>query len=496
MTAPRRDRLVIVGNGMAGGRFADELVARCGPDRYAITVVGDEPHDNYNRILLSSVLAGSHRAADIVINPASWYADSGMDLRAGTRIAAIDAARRHVVDAAGARLDYDVLVLATGSRPFVPRMTGVTGSDGAFKSGAFVFRTLDDCDRITAAAAYARRAVVIGGGLLGLEAAYGLLKRGLEVHVVHLMPHVMDMQLDAAAGSILLRQLEAMGLQVHFERLTTAVLGNGHVTGVAFEDGGSLACEMVVVAAGIRPNVDLAERAGLQVRRGIVVGDDLATSSGGVYELGECAEHRGQVYGLVAPIWEQAQVLADRLTGNRPHAVYLGSPLSTKLKVAGVDLAVMGRKDAEEADDEVISYVEATRGIYKKLIVRNDRLLGAIVMGDGAIVPSLVHAFAESTALASNRAELLFPTAFEGLPPSAEHLPDTAQICDCNAVSKARLVQAVLEGCRSLAAVCERTRAGTGCGSCRPEVQAIVDFASRNLGAPGPGALEQPQEYR
>jgi nitrite reductase (NADH) large subunit len=345
--------------------------------------------------------------------------------------------------------------------------------------------------RILAFAQHARRAVVVGGGLLGLEAARGLLNQGLDVHVVHLRPHVMDAQLDSAAAAVLQGRLDQMGLQVHFETLTTAVLGNGHVTGVGFENGGTLACDMVVLSAGIVPNAELAARTGLDVNRGIVVGDDLAsTNARGIYAVGECAEHRGQLYGLVAPIWEQAQVLADRLSGRRPDAAYAGSRTSTKLKIAGVDLAVMGRKEADLEGDEVVSYVEAARGIYKKLIVRDDRLVGAIVMGDGAIVPSLLQAFSDGTALAPNRAELLFPLSFDARPPAIDRMADDAQICDCNAVSKGEIVQAVLEGARGVQAVSDATRACTGCGSCRPEVQAIVDYVRCTLDAEAvtPGA--------
>ena len=486
MTGAARQRVVVVGNGMAGARLVEDLLARGASERVAIAMFGDESHASYNRILLSGVLAGSHRATDIVIRSKDWYADRGVDLRSGSRIEAIDLERRQVVAASGVE-PYDVLVLATGSRPALPPIEGLRRRDGDLKEGAFVFRTLDDCDRMAIFAERARRAVVIGGGLLGLEAAFGLLKRGLDVHVVHLMSHVMDVQLDVAAGEILLRQLERMGLQVHFERSTTALLGNGHVSGVAFADGSTLACDMVVIAAGIQPNVELATHAGLPVGRGIIVGDDLGSPAGreSVYAVGECAEHRGQVYGLVAPIWEQTQVLADRLSGRNPAALYFGSRLSTKLKVAGVDLAVMGCKEPEQPNDEVVTYAEAGRGVYKKLVVRNGRLLGAIVMGDGAIVPSLVHAFTESTEIATNRAEILFPAAFEGVAPCVERMPDAAQICDCNAVSKARIVQAVLEGATSLSSVCDRTRAGTGCGSCHPEVQAVIDFACARLVSAG-----------
>jgi nitrite reductase (NADH) large subunit len=481
-----RRRLIVVGNGMAGGRFVEDLLARGGADRFEITVFGEEPHGNYNRILLSSVLAGHHRPADIVINPLPWYAEHGVTLHAGARIEAIDLRRRRVVVSGGASHDYDALVIATGSRPLVPRMSGLETDAGGFKDGVSVFRTLDDCDRIIGFAQRAKRAVVIGGGLLGLEAAKGLLNHGLEVHVVHLMPHVMEAQLDGAAGRVLERQLDQMGCRVHFEKLTTAVLGNGHVTGLAFKDAETLDCDMVVVSAGIRPNSELAAQAGLQVTRGIVVGDDLGCPNApDVYAIGECAEHRGQVYGLVAPLWEQTQVLADRLSGANATAVYIGSRTSTKLKVAGIDLAVMGRKEPEHEDDEVVSYVEAARGVYKKLIVRDDRLLGAIVMGDGAIVPSLLRAFGEGAVLGPNRAELLFPLSFDVRPPSIDSIPDDAQICDCNAVSKAEIVQAVLGGASGLPSVCAATRAGTGCGTCRPEVQAIVDFVRRKLDADG-----------
>jgi nitrite reductase (NADH) large subunit len=482
-----RRRLVVVGNGMAGGRFVEDLLARGGGDRFEITVFGEEPHGNYNRILLSSVLAGHHRPSDIVINPLSWYAAQGVRLHAGVRVESLDLTERRVIASGGIVQPYDILVMATGSRPLVPRMSGLEAEGGSgFKQGVSVFRTLDDCDRILGFAQHAKRAVVIGGGLLGLEAAKGLLNHGLDVQVVHLMQHVMDAQLDRAAGGVLQRQLDQMGCRVHFEKLTTAVLGNGHVTGVGFKDGDALDCEMVVVSAGIRPNTELAARAGLQVDRGIVVGDDLGCPNApDVYAVGECAEHRGQLYGLVAPLWEQTQVLADRVTGANASALYLGSRTSTKLKVAGIDLAVMGRKEPEREDDEVVSYVEPTRGVYKKLIVRDDRLLGAIVMGDGAIVPSLLRAFGEGALLGPNRAEILFPLSFDVRPPSVESIPDEAQICDCNAVSKAEIVQAVLGGATGLPSVCAATRAGTGCGTCRPEVQAIVDFVRRTLDADG-----------
>ena len=478
-------RLVVIGNGMAGARFVEELVNQGGNERFQITVFGEEPYGNYNRILLSGVLAGSQDANDILLNPLSWYAANDVLLHAGMRVDQIDLPSKRVVGTNGVVAPYDKLIIATGSRPLVPPISGLRSDNGQLKDGIFLFRTLDDCFQIRKYARQARRIAVIGGGLLGLEAARGLLNWGADVHVVHLRPYVMDTQLDRPGGEILLRKLERLGLQVHLDRVTDTVLGNDRVTGLAFRDGSTLECDMVVIAAGIRPNVELAERAGLAVGRAIVVGNSLACRNvANVYALGECAEHHGRLYGFVAPLWEQAQVLADRLSGRHPDALYRGSRVSTKLKVAGVDVAVMGEKDAVEKDDEVVSYAEPSRGVYKKLILRNDQLIGAIVIGDGAIVPALVHAFLESKQLPSTRAELLMTPAAESRSMTAEHIPDSAQICDCNAVTKAEIVQAVLEGARSVAAVSQVTRACTGCGSCKPEVEAIVELACQGVTSP------------
>lgn len=483
-------RLVVVGNGMAGARFVEELLARGGHELFSISVFGEESHGNYNRILLSGVLAGTHDPKDIFINPLSWYSANRIRLHAGVRAVAIERGSRRVRGADSVTEPYDTLVLATGSTPLIPRIAGLHGPAQAFKPGLFVFRTIDDCDAILEFAAKARSAAVIGGGLLGLEAARGLLARGLRVHVIHLMSRLMETQLDAEAAAILCHQLEAMGLVVHFEKTTTAIIGDACVTGLAFSDGSSLECDLVVIAAGIRPNVELAVKAGLRVDRGIVVGDDLAClGASGVYAIGECAQHRGRLYGLVAPLWEQAACLADRLTHRNPEATYHGSRLSTKLKVMGVDVAVMGEKEPAEDDDEVVTYSDASRGIYKKLIVRKNRIAGTIVLGDGAVVPSLLSAFTEDTPLTANRSEVLFPPAGDSRSSrgqaelASDRLPDSARICNCNDVSKREIIEAVLGGARSLQAVCELTRAGTGCRSCRPEVQAILDAACNQLGA-------------
>jgi NAD(P)H-dependent nitrite reductase large subunit len=483
MSAKRR--LIVVGNGMAGARLVEEMLSRGGGDQFEIIVFGDEPHGNYNRILLSGVLAGTHRSADVMLNSPEWYRTNAITLCAGSRVERINLKDQTVASAGGRVEHYDVLVLATGSRPLVPPIDGLRRDDGRLRDGAFVFRTLDDCDRIAAVAKRARSAAVIGGGLLGLEAARGLLNFLPTVHVVHLTGHVMDAQLDRQSGQILRRQLESMGLVVWLNKSTTHVIDDDErIAGLRFSDATSLSCEMVVVAAGIRPNIELAREAGLTVAKGIVVGDDLACAGAeNVFAVGECVEHRGQIYGLLAPAWEQTRVLADRLTGRNAGAKYDGSRPSTKLKVAGVDLAVMGLKEPSD-DDEVITYAEPARGIYKKLIVRDNRLVGATVMGDGTVVPTLTQMFMESSPLPGNRSEALFSVPVDLRLPAPQVIPDSAQICDCNGVSKARIIEAVLSGARSVQAVCDVTRASTGCGTCRPEVERIVALACQGIASP------------
>jgi nitrite reductase (NADH) large subunit len=486
----RKKKLVVVGNGMAGARFVEEVVGRGGGDLFEIVVFGDEPYGNYNRILLSNVLSRSQDAKDIFINPLEWYARNRVTLHAGVRVRGIDRRGRRLFCGDGREEHYDTLVIATGSSAFVPPFEGVNGDDGGYKDGVFVFRTLEDCARIIEAAGRSTKAAVIGGGLLGLEAARGLLELKVpEVHVVHLMPHLMEMQLDAAGGAMLKRKFEEMGFRIHLEKSTREVLGNGRVTGLRFADGTMIDCEMVIIAAGIRPNVELARNAGLSVGRGIQVGDDLRSPDDpNVYALGECVEHRGRTYGLVAPLWDQARVLADRLTGRSPDAAYLGSRIATKLKVMGIELSVMGRHTAEAGDEEV-RYVEDSRGIYKKLLVRDGRLAGAILLGDVSRGADLLQLFDRAQPVPDTRAELLFPMAGEGAAPGIDRLPDDAQICNCNGVSKGQLVAAVENGCRSLKSLCDATRAGMGCGSCKAQVDAVLDYAA------GGDTLEDPSVH-
>uniref|UniRef100_A0A455T9I1 Nitrite reductase [NAD(P)H] n=1 Tax=Thermogemmatispora argillosa TaxID=2045280 RepID=A0A455T9I1_9CHLR len=474
----RKQRLVVIGNGMAGARLVEEMISRPGGEHYEITILGAEPYGNYNRILLSGVLAGHYSPEHIFLHPLAWYQEHGIRLHAGRAATGIDWQNHRVQTADGDWEPYDRLVIATGSSPFLPPLENLLQEDGRLIAGAFTFRSLDDCQAILAHSRYARRAAVIGGGLLGLEAASGLLKRGLEVHLIHRSPHLLNLQLDPAGSAILARLVSEQGVQLHLGKETTAILGEDQLSGLRFSDGSELACDLCIIATGTTPNTELARAAGLAVKRGIIIDDDLACSVPDIFALGECAEHRGRTYGLVAPLWEQARILAERLTDSASHKQYTGSAISTRLKVSGLDLTVMGDKEPATYRDEVITYAEPTRGIYKKLIVREGRLQGAILLGDlpGSIPAArLVQLFHRGDPLPANRAELLFPcSGGKQQTLSVADLPDDTQICNCNGVTKGTILAAVRAGKRSLKALCEATRAATGCGSCKNQVQELL----------------------
>lgn len=367
-----RERLVIVGGGMAAGRLLDEL-AQHAPDRFAVTVLSAEATGIYNRILLSPVVAGERTAADIVTHPPAWFAARGIAFRPNAPVTAIDRTGRRVITAAGV-IGYDRLVLATGSRPVLPTLPG------ASLPGVLAFRDLADAAGMIERAATAKRAVVIGGGLLGLEAAAGLARRGVAVTVLHLMPHLMERQLDADAAALLGAELAARGIDVRLETQTRAILGTNRVEAVCLADGTVLPADLVVMAVGVRPDVDLARSAGLTVGRGIVVDDGLATSDPAISALGECIEHRGQTFGLVAPIWEQATILARQLAGDSK-ALYAGSVCATSLKVSGVALYSAGEHTGDPVC-ETITLRDRALGSYRKLVVRGNRLTGTVLYGD------------------------------------------------------------------------------------------------------------------
>jgi nitrite reductase (NADH) large subunit len=365
----------VIGNGMAAARLVDEL-ARRALGRYAVAVIGEEPRLAYNRVLLSALLADEVGFDDIELRPARWWRDRGVTLRYGVRATAVDAAARNVTLAGGTRLSFSKLVFATGSQPIKPDIPGMD------LPGVLTFRDVDDVNAIAAAKAAGTRVVVIGGGLLGLEAAYGLAKAGARVTLLHLMDRLMERQLDHRAALMLQRAVEARGIAVRLQAQTARIAGNGKVEGVELHDGTTIAVDAVVVAVGIRANAALARTAGIEVGRGIVVDDHLETNAAGVHAIGECAEHRGICYGLVEPAYEQAQLLARRLAGER--ASYPGSVLATNLKVSGVNVFSAGDFLGALAEAEEIVLSDPAAGVYKKLVIAHGRLVGAVLFGDTA----------------------------------------------------------------------------------------------------------------
>jgi nitrite reductase (NADH) large subunit len=367
--------LIVIGNGMAAARFVDEL-ARRALGRYAVAVIGEEPRLAYNRVLLSALLADEVGFDDIELRPARWWRDRGVTLRYGVRATAVDAAARNVTLAGGIQLSFSKLVFATGSQPIKPDIPGMD------LPGVLTFRDVDDVNAIAASKAAGTRVVVIGGGLLGLEAAYGLAKAGARVTLLHLMDRLMERQLDHRAALMLQRAVEARGIAVRLQAQTARIAGNGKVEGVELHDGTTIAADAVVVAVGIRANAALARTAGIEVGRGIVVDDHLETNAAGVHAIGECAEHRGCCYGLVEPAYEQAQLLARRLAGER--ASYPGSVLATNLKVSGVNVFSAGDFLGATAEAEEIVLSDPAAGVYKKLVIAHGHLVGAVLFGDTA----------------------------------------------------------------------------------------------------------------
>jgi nitrite reductase (NADH) large subunit len=403
-----RERLVIVGNGMVGARLLSEL-ARSAPGRYDVTIVGAEPCRAYSRILLSSYLAGECAEEDLWLTPDGWHRANGVTCLAGAEIVAIHRETRCVVAHDGREIPYDRLVLAVGSDAIRLKLPGAELPD------VFCYRDRADAAALLAAAPQVRRAVVIGGGLLGLEAAHGLARQGLNVEVVHLAPTLMERQLDAPAGDLLRAAIEARGIACHVGAETARILGARRVEAVELADGRILAAGLVVIAVGIRPRTELARAAGLACRRGILVDDGLATSDPAIFAIGECAEHRGNCYGLVAPLYDQAAILARRLAGEDA-ASYAGSAVATSLKVAGIDVFSAG--DFADASAEAIVLAAPASGIYRKLFLRDDRLVGAVLYGDAADGPWYHALIAAGRDVAAMRGDLAFGRTYAEAPPA------------------------------------------------------------------------------
>lgn len=469
------EKLVVIGNGMAAGRVLDHLFD-ADDSRYAVTIFGSEPRVNYNRIMLSPVLSGEKEFADIITHDEDWYETHKIDLRRGRTIVSIDRATKMVVDDTGAKTAYDKLLIATGSAPFI---VPVPGKD---LKGVVSYRDLDDVNAMLAAAEKGGSAVVIGGGLLGLEAAAGLSMRGMKVSVIHLTSTLMERQLDPAAGYLLQKAIERRGIDVITKANTKAILGeNGAVSAVELEDGRVIPAALVVMAVGIRPSAALAKDAGLEVNRGVVVDDFMRTDDPNVFAIGECVEHRGQCYGLVAPLFEMAKVVAARLTDNGG-PTYEGSTLSTKLKVTGIDLFSAG-DFAEGKDREEIVLRDAARGVYKRLILRDDKLIGAVMYGDTADSAWFFDLLKSGADISDMRDVLIFGQSFAGGakadPMSAvAALPDGAEICGCNGVCKGTIVEAITtKQLTDVNGVRAHTKASASCGTCTGLVEQLLSIS-------------------
>ena len=472
-----REHLVVIGNGMAGCRAVEELLAR-DAERYRVTIFGAEPYVNYNRIMLSPVLAGEKSFDDIVINDAAWYADNAIELISGDPVISIDRLGKTVTSRDGRTVSYDRLLLATGSDPFI---IPVPGKD---LPGVISFRDMNDVDTMLAAAEAGKAsgggsAVVIGGGLLGLEAAHGLTLRGMKVTVLHIMPTLMERQLDEAAGWLLKSALEGRGQSILTGADTAEIYGEGKVEGVRLKDGRDIPASLVVMAVGIRPSVALAREAGLDIGRGIKVDDHMVTSDPSVLAAGECVEHDGNVYGLVAPLWDMCCSLADGLTDR--HTGYRGSVTSTKLKVAGLDVFSAGDFSGGEGCEDIVLR-DASRGVYKRVVVKDDRVIGAVLYGDTADGGWYFDLLKKEEDICDIRDLLIFGQAFAsggGLadPKAAvAALSDDAEICGCNGVSKGQVVSCITAGNGTLDAIRATCKASASCGSCTGLVENLLAF--------------------
>ncbi len=469
-------KLVMVGNGMAGVRTLEELI-KIAPDVYDITVFGAETYANYNRILLSPVLAGEQTVQDIMLNDVDWYRDNQITLHLGKKVTQIDRVRRLVTAEDGTTAAYDRLLMATGSTPF---MLPVPGKD---LDGVIAYRDIEDTNLMIEAARTKRHAIVIGGGLLGLEAANGLKLRGMDVTVVHLPGWLMERQLDPVAGQMLKKSLEDRGLVFALEKNTQELIADehGHVKAIRFTDGVELPADIVVMAVGIRPNAALAEASGLYCNRGIVVNDTMQTYDPRVYAVGECVNHRGTAYGLVAPLFEMAKVCANHLA-NFGIGRYQGSVTSTKLKVTGIDLFSAGEFMGGEGTEEIV-LSDPIGGVYKKLVIKDDKLIGACLYGDTVDGSWYFRLLREGKDIGEIRDTLMFGEANTGRPGDTGHegftqaasMPDTAEVCGCNGVCKGTIVKAIKEkGLFTLDDVKKHTKASASCGSCTGLVEQII----------------------
>jgi nitrite reductase (NADH) large subunit len=451
-------KLVVVGNGMAGVATVEHILKH--RPAFEITIFGDETHVNYNRIMLSMVLAGEKSSDDIVLNDIEWYRSNKIHTRLGVKVARIDRESRLVIGDDGAAAPYDNLILATGSSAFVPPIPGVD------KKNVHVFRTLDDTRDLMAKARKGLKVAVIGGGLLGLEAGRGLQVRGCDVTVIHLGQSLMDKQLDATGGEYLKRRIENLGIRVMLPKQTAALTGNGKVEGLRFASGEEIDAELVVIATGIRPNAHLAREAGLDVNRGIVVNDFMETSDPRIFAVGECTEHQGETFGLVAPLFDQARVLAARISGRSESGFSAPAP-AAKLKIMGIDICSAGAIDETAPGVDTVRYEDPALGAYKKLFLKENRLIGMILVGDIEDEHTYMDWMRTGADLSDLRRQLLFPPRDLDTGLAVAEMPDNETICGCNGVRKGDIIHAIHNhSITTMKGLKEHTRASTSCGTC------------------------------
>lgn len=480
-----RQQLVVIGNGMAGVRCVEEIV-KLAPDTFEITIFGTEKHPNYNRILLSKMLQGEHTFEHIILYDWSWYEQQKIQLYTTATVTHVDPDTRTLTTASGLQHNYDILIFATGSVPFIPPI------QGADKKGVISFRTVEDCEQMKRYAQHYQQAAVIGGGLLGLEAARGLLHLGMDTHVIHNAPYLMNRQLDPLSAQLLQQELEHQGMRFHLNQQTTRITGATRAQGLRFASGDKLGADLVVMAVGIRPHIRLAEYAGLHVQRGIVVNDYMQTSIEGIYAVGECAEHQGITYGLVAPLYEQGKILAQHLCQQNP-LPYQGSIPYSQLKISGVSVFSVGDTNAPDCQHIVQQY-DGVRKTYKKVSAVGDRITGAILYGDTAEGISLLEMIKQGTSAHSYLQQLQSVDTSSATPTNnptdiaAAKLEHTSTVCACNAVTKATILQSIqTHGLQTADEVQQHTQASGSCGGCRPIVEALVRYSLS-------GTIEEDQE--
>jgi nitrite reductase (NADH) large subunit len=462
----KKKKLILIGNGMAGINCIEEILKN-NPNMFDITVFGSEPHFNYNRIMLSTVLQGGTKVEDITLHNRAWYDSNGIKLYTGETVVKVDPDKKVIRTDKDREVSYDKLIFATGSVPFVLPIPG------ADKEGVVSFRTIEDCQKMINISKDHKKAIVIGGGLLGLEAARGLLNLGMEVDVVHIANYLMERQLDQTAAKMLQQELEKQGMNFLLEKATEEIIGDSRVEGLRFKDGSIVSADAVVMAVGVRPNVQMAKDSGLETNRAIVVNDYLQTSIPDIYAVGECVEHRGMVYGLVKPLYEQGRILAKHICGIEENG-YQGSTLSTQLKISGVDVFSVGQFHADETSKTITQYDELA-GIYKKIVLKEDKVIGSVMFGDTKAGNKLLDMISKQKVITDE--EKMFVLQSSSQDSQVAAMEQTDLICNCNGVTKGTIIEACQSQELTTAEEVKKcTKASSACGGCKPLVTDLLAY--------------------